>query len=110
MGNAWRSRLSTLVTAQLGRATRVLGWVRGIGSGPESSRTGSWACSWLAGTPGDGRERAGALEESDIDPGDSPSGPCNKVFGGFGQLSLLPGFVYETRVAGRVVFCLGTEC
>ncbi len=58
-----------------------MGWVWGIGSGPESSRAGVWACSWLAGTRGDGQQTAGALEESDIDPRDSPSGPCKEGFG-----------------------------
>ncbi len=38
--------------------------------GPESSRSGSWACSWLSVTPEDGKQRPGALEEADIDPGD----------------------------------------
>ena len=33
-----------------------------------------------AGTAEDGKQRPGALEEADIDPGDSPSGPRNKGF------------------------------
>ena len=76
------SRISTLVTADPGRATgvscRVL--VRGVGHCPGSFTSRNQACHCLARTPGDGLESVEALGESDINPGDSLSRPCNKGF------------------------------
>ena len=76
----WESRISTLVTANPGHATRVSRQVRGVGHGPGSLQTRNQAFHCLAGTPGDGLEWAEALGESDINPGDSRSRQCNKGF------------------------------
>ncbi len=72
--------------------------------GPESSGAGIWACSWLPVTPEDGKQRPGALEEADIDPGDSPSGPRNKAFRLGKGYRIGPGELWSQNLGMKLAF------